>query len=96
MNIAKKLFRPLKEVSISKADIKRLAPHLSCSGNVKELLVLDTVSTEDLQRMLLLEWTGAYSRERRPRYDIVRKIIARIVSRERNRMINEIYGTAHS
>lgn len=82
-----KLFRPLpQQVSISARHVNRLLPHLASTGKLNELLVLDAIPTTDLQRMLLLETDRPT-----PRYPVVRKLIARILSRERERMIKEVY-----
>jgi hypothetical protein len=97
-----KLFQPLRPVEVTRRDLRRLAPHLASSGRLNELLVLDTVRTEDLQRMLIIEATptvvggprGTFVAAHRPRYVIVRKLIARILSRERARMIEVAYGSA--
>lgn len=81
------LFKPLRQVVLRPRDAKRLAPHLTSSGKLNELLVLDTITTEDLQRLLLIE-----AARKKPRYVIVRKLVARILSRERERMVREAYG----
>lgn len=86
---AQKLFRPLKQPTVRPRDVKRLEPHLSSSGKLNELLVLDSVTTEDLQRMLLIECNAGRPR---PRYVIVRKLVARILSRERDRLVAMSYG----
>ncbi len=83
------LFRPLHQPVVRPRDLKRLGPHLASSGRLNEILVLDEVSTEDLQRMLLIE---ANADRPRPRYVIVRKLVARIVARERERMVSLAYG----
>ena len=88
-----KLFAPLKQVTLRPRDVKRLEPHLASSGRLNEVLVLDTITTEDLQRMLLIE---ANATRPRPRYVIVRKLVARIVARERDRMITLAYGSLHA
>lgn len=84
------LFHPLKQPTVRPRDVKRLEPHLASSGRLNELLVLDVVTTEDLQRMLLIECNAGRPR---PRYVIVRKLVARIVARERDRMVSIAYGT---
>ena len=84
---ANQLFRPLRKVAVRPSDVKRLGPHLSSSGRLNEMLVFDVVTTEDLQRMLLME-----AGRRKPRYVIVRKLVARILSRERERLIRVAYG----
>jgi hypothetical protein len=84
------LFPPLRQLALRPRDVKRLEPHLASSGRLNEVLVLDTISTEDLQRMLLIE---ANADRPRPRYVIVRKLVARIVARERDRMVTAAYGT---
>lgn len=89
MITAKQLFRPLKQPVVRPRDVKRLEPHLASSGKLNELLVLDVVSTEDLQRMLLIERNASRPR---PRYIIIRKLVARILSRERERLIRAAYG----
>lgn len=88
-----KLFAPLRQPTLRPRDAKRLEPHLASSGRLNEILVLDTISTEDLQRMLLIEANATHPR---PRYVIVRKLVARIVARERDRMITTAYGSLHA
>lgn len=89
-----KLFRPLKQVTVAPRDVKRLSPHLASTGALNEMLVLDVVSTDDLQRMLVMESTGGYARDGHARYSVVRKLVARILSRERTRMVTEAFGHA--
>jgi hypothetical protein len=84
-----KLFKPLRQPAVRPRDVKRLEPHLASSGKLNELIVLDSVTTEDLQRMLLIECNAVRPR---PRYVIVRKLVARILSRERDRLVREAYG----
>lgn len=88
-----KLFKPLALPAVRPRDVKRLEPHLASSGRLNEVLVLGTVSTEDLQRMLLIECNAGRPR---PRYVIVRKLVARILSRERERMLSTAYGSQHA
>jgi hypothetical protein len=89
-----KLFRPLKQVAVTPRDVKRLSPHLASTGALNVMLVLDVVSTDDLQRMLIMESTGNYARDGHARYSVVRKLVARILSRERTRMVEEAFGRA--
>ena len=89
-----KLFRPLKQVTVTPRDVKRLSPHLASTGTLNEMLVLDVASTDDLQRMLVMESTGNYARDGHARYSVVRKLVARILSRERTRMVTEAFGHA--
>ena len=86
-NLSRQLFKPLPQVELRSRDVKRLEPHLASSGKLNELLVLDSITDEDLQRLLLLE-----ARRPKPRYVIVRKLIARLLSRTRERMIRVAYG----
>ena len=87
--MTKRLFDSLCALApaLRPSDVKRLSHHLRSSGRLSDLLTLDTVSTEDLQRMLLVE-----GQKKKPRYVIVRKLIARILSRERARMLHATYG----
>lgn len=89
-----KLFRPLKQVTVTPRDVKRLSHHLASTGTLNEMLVLDVASTDDLQRMLVMESTGNYARDGHARYSVVRKLVARILSRERTRMVTEAFGHA--
>jgi len=89
-----KLFRPLKQVTVTPRDVKRLSPHLVSTGALNEMLVLDVASTDDLQRMLIMESTGKHARDGHARYSVVRKLVARILSRERTRMVEEAFGHA--
>ena len=89
-----KLFRPLKQVAVTPRDAKRLSPHLASTGTLNEMLVLDVASTDDLQRMLVMESTGKHARDGHARYSVVRKLVARILSRERTRMVTEAFGRA--
>lgn len=77
------LFPQVKQFTVTRRDEVRLAPHLASSGKLNELLVLDTVGNTDLRRMLVME----ANRRGGPRYVIVRKLLARILSRERERVI---------
>ena len=89
-----KIFRPLKQVTVTPRDVKRLSHHLASTGTLNEMLVLDVASTDDLQRMLVMESTGNYARDGHARYSVVRKLVARILSRERTRMVTEAFGHA--
>lgn len=89
-----KLFRPLKQVVVTPRDVKRLSPHLVSTGALNGILVLDVASTDDLQRMLIMESTGKHARDGHARYAVVRKLVARILSRERTRMVTEAFGHA--
>ena len=89
-----KIFRPLKQVTVTPRDVKRLSPHLASTGTLNEMLVLDVASTDDLQRMLVMESTANYARDGHARYSVVRKLVARILSRERTRMVTEAFGHA--
>ena len=71
--------------------VKRLARN---TRTLNEMLVLDVASTDDLQRMLVMESTGNYARDGHARYSVVRKLVARILSRERTRMVTEAFGHA--
>ena len=89
-----KLFRPLKQVVVTPRDVERLSPHLASTGALNDILILDVASTDDLQRMLIMESTGNYASDGHARYSVVRKLVARILSRERTRMVEEAFGRA--
>lgn len=86
----KALFPQVKQFVVSRRDVNRLAPHLAGSGKLNELLVLDTVGNTDLRRMLVME----ANRKGGPRYVIIRKLLARILSRERERVITVCHAFA--
>lgn len=82
-----KLFRPLPEVHRTDQSDERLRPHLTSWGRLNAVLKADKISTPELQLLLLME-----ADKPEPRYVIVRKLVARILSRERARMVKEAYG----
>lgn len=79
------IFPLTKQPTVTKNDIKRLSSHIISSRRLNEMLVLDSITTDDLRRMVLIEASKA-----QPRIVIVRKLIGRIHSRERQRIINAI------
>lgn len=85
------LFRPTQPPSFRTADVRRLSPHLRSSGALCQVLKEDTISTDDLRRMLFMEVNPAPG-DPRPRPVIVRKLVGRILSRERTRMVKLVIG----
>lgn len=70
---------------ITKVIRARLAPHLSGWNRLSEMLLMDTLDDEDLKCMILIE------RERKiPRPAILRKLVARLVSRTRNHLMKAV------
>lgn len=75
-----------EQPTISERDAKRLQPHLSGWNRLSEMLVLDTITLDDLKRLVVLE-----ARSDAPRKAVVRKLVARVLSRERSRIMAEVF-----
>ena len=73
-------------VSVSKKDAARLTPHLANYGKLNEMLVMNTVTDADLQRMILIEVAG------KNRKVFIRKLVGRYMSRRRRAYILELEG----
>ena len=83
----KPLFPETHPVSLSKRDERRLSSHLISTRRLNEILVMDSVSTDDLKRMVIIE-----AQRPVPRMIIVRKLVGRIHSRERQRILDALRG----
>jgi hypothetical protein len=71
--------------TLSAKDVERLAPHLSGWNRLSEMLVLDTVSNDDLKRLILLE-----TKMTSPRKRVIQKLLARLLSRARHDLTTTI------
>jgi hypothetical protein len=81
----------LNDPTVDRDDVKRLAPHLSCTRSLCTFLAENTVSTEDLWRMM---WMELGLRDV-PRPSMVRRLQGRLHTRERNRMAHLLKEAAH-
>lgn len=77
----------LKQVVLTDEDKVRLAPHLASSGKLNEMLMLDTVSDEDLKKMLAIE-----AMSDNPRSVIVKKLLGRYFRRQHTTIYNRIFN----
>lgn len=69
---------------VTKADRRRLAPHLSGWNRVTDLLLLGTVSTEDLMRLVVIESEG---RKRKP---ILKRLLGRLYTEQQKAILEKI------
>lgn len=76
----------LEQTTTTESDIDRLQPHLSSTGKLNEVLMLDTVTDDDLRKMLIIE-----SYRDKPRRTIVRKLLGRLYRREYSYMMRLIF-----
>ena len=83
----KSLFPPTTPVTLSKRDERRLSTHMISTRRLNEILVMDSISTDDLKRMVIIE-----AQRPHPRTIIVRKLVGRIHSRERQRILDVLRG----
>lgn len=81
-----KTFPQASRITVSAADAKRLAPHLVSTRRLNEVLVMDSVDSDDLRRMVLLE-----AERPSPRVVIVRKLLGRIYARQRKEILDMIF-----
>jgi hypothetical protein len=65
-------------------DMTRLKPHLSGWVRLNEILMLGTLSAEDLRKLILIEITE------RKRRQILRKLVSRLKSTERQHLLSLI------
>lgn len=63
-------------VNVSPADRKRLLPHLSNWNRLNEILLLGTISTADMRKLIYLESQG------KCRLPMLRKLVTRLKSYE--------------
>lgn len=82
----KTLFKPHPQPTLTKRDIKRLEGHVLSARKLNEVLVMDSVSLNDLQRMALIE-----ASKPKPRQVILKKLIGRIYSRARNETLEILF-----
>ena len=69
---------------ISDEDRLRLSPHISNYNRLNEILVLNGIAIEDIQKLILLELEG----DQRP--FILGKLVGRLKSKERNQLLTVI------
>jgi hypothetical protein len=81
--MAKNITNIIAGAPLTKRDVKRLSDHLISTRRLNEVLVMDSITTEDLRKMILVEAT-----HRVPRMVIVRKLLGRIHSRQREEILN--------
>lgn len=82
---AKQLFPGHPALRVTQSDRKRLEPHMAYLGKLNELLVMDTVGATDLRRMIWIEVNKPA-----PRPTIIRKLLGRVATRERQRVLDAI------
>lgn len=70
--------------ALSKKDRTRLEPHLVGYNRLNELLLLNGIPIEDIQKLIMLEVEG----KRRP--FILKKLVGRLKSKERQQLHNLI------
>lgn len=80
----KPLYPPTKAVTLRPGDASRLAHIIISARTLNEVLIMDTATTDDLRRMVLLEAKG------RRRATIIEKLLGRINIRERRRVLEAI------
>lgn len=83
-------FPATKTLSLTERDSKRLAPHLISTRRLNEVLVMDSVSDEDLRRMVLIE-----AKRSMPRPTVVRKLLGRIHARQRKEILALVFPNAN-
>jgi hypothetical protein len=71
-------------ITINEEDRERLGQHLTGWNKLNELFVLDALSLEDLERMVIMELTGP------ARMNIIHKLVGRLYSRMRNETLESI------
>ena len=76
------VFNP--DPSICGLDRTRLGPHLASWNTLNEILLHDELSDDDLKRLVLLEKEG------KNRCDIQKKLVARIMSREKKILLQRV------
>lgn len=81
-----KSFPQSSRITISAKDANRLSPHLVSARRLNEVLVMDSIDSDDLRRMVLLEAERAT-----PRVTIVRKLLGRIYARQRAEILGLIF-----
>lgn len=71
---------------ITKDDIARLSRSISGWNRLCEVLVLDTISNDDLKRLIVMEkMRGTKARPR-----VLRKLVGRLVSRTREALLEKV------
>lgn len=81
----KPLYPPTKAVTLRPGDISRLAHTIISARTLNEVLIMDTATTDDLRRLVMIEAGG------RKRRTIIEKLLGRINIRERRRVLEAIY-----
>lgn len=86
-----KTFPQLKPITLSAADAKRLEPHLVSARRLNEVLVMDSVTDDDLRRMVLAE-----AKKPAPRITIIKKLLGRIYARQRKEILDLVFPHGYS
>jgi hypothetical protein len=86
-----KAFPQLKPITLTQADAKRLEPHLVSARRLNEVLVMDSVSDQDLRRMVLAE-----AAKPTPRVTIIKKLLGRIYARQRKEILDLVFPNGHT
>jgi hypothetical protein len=75
------------DVTVTPEDVERLAPLVASSNVISDVLREDDISYEDLIRLI---WIEKALRDPAPREEIVRRILGRIHTRQRHRIVSMI------
>jgi hypothetical protein len=72
------------DVVVTNGDSVRLGPHLTNYNRLNEILILNNLPIEDVQKMILLELKG------KSRQFILRKLVGRLKSKERKQLLHNL------
>jgi hypothetical protein len=69
---------------VTKSDRRRLAPHLTGWNRMTDLMLLGTISSDDLKRLIIIE------SEERKRKPILRRLIGRLFTMQQQQLLETI------
>ncbi len=75
-----------RQPNLTRADRKRLAPHLSGNNKLADLLAADLLSEDDLMRLVLMEVEG------KKRLEILARLLGRLKSLQWLRITKQVFN----
>lgn len=70
---------------LTKLDARRLNPHIQNYNLLNEILLLNSLTIEDVQRMVVLELGG------KGRQFVLKRLVGRLKTKERQELLNNIH-----